>query len=138
MSRILIFLVISMMPLFANSQENHKTLETALSACRELDSYGETYPCAQNVYERSDKMLNIQYKNLANYLQNEDKEKLKLAQRNWLLFRDSDCNFSAPQPKSDDDFYNSNRSYCLAEKTLNRLKELEDYNFWKGCSGCPW
>jgi len=83
-------------------------------------------------------MLNVQYTTLTNYLKKEDKEKLKLAQRNWLLFRDSDCDFSAPEPNSDDPFYNSNRSYCLAEKTLNRLKELEDYNSWKGCNACLW
>jgi len=50
--------------------------------------------CARRAYEAWDKELNKNYKLLMGVLSAEEKEKLKVAQRNWITWRDSETGFS--------------------------------------------
>ena len=108
-------------------------------ACGDLSSYSRLYGCFRELHEESDALLNKEYKDLSNYLSSTDRRHLIDAQRNWMKFRDSDCHFSDPR-REDGSIASANRAACLADRTIERLKQLEDYNLpWnKGCNGCPW
>ncbi|MDO8345573.1 MAG: lysozyme inhibitor LprI family protein [Cellvibrio sp.] len=127
---------------FVYADSNSQTLIISLEKCGDYDAYENIFICASGVHEQGDKLLNKQYKSLLNYLEERNKiqyrDTLRKAQRLWIEFRDADCDFSAPKPKEPDDLYRSNRTFCIAKKTLIRLKELEDYNLRRGYDGFPW
>lgn len=127
---------------FAYADSNSQTLSISLEKCGDYDTYENLFICASEVHEQGDKLLNKQYKSLLNYLEERNKvqyrDTLRKAQRLWIEFRDADCDFSASKPKELDDLYRSNRAFCMAKKTLIRLKELEDYNLRRGYDGFPW
>ena len=52
---------------------------------------------AMNDYDKSDKILNSTYKNLMNLLDDKYKQKLISTQKQWIKFRDSNCQFEASQ-----------------------------------------
>jgi len=61
------------------------------SACNSKDNSNlDMQDCATAYAKRSDKKLNEYYSKLRNILTDDEKEKLKTAQRNWLKFRDSE------------------------------------------------
>ena len=127
---------------FAYADSNSQTLTISLEKCGIHDTYEELFVCASGVYEQSDKLLNNQYKSLISYLEEKNKVQyrdiLRKAQRLWIQFRNTDCDFSMPKPKEPDDLYRWERASCMAKKTLIRLKELEDYNLRRGYDGFPW
>ena len=105
--------------------------------CGELLSYSKVEGCFYNVYVESDKYLNKEYSELIRYLDGLDskvhKDRLVNTQRAWIKFRDLDCEF-------DSGGQSTRLNICLSERTIQRLKELENYNvpYAMGCNGCPW
>jgi uncharacterized protein YecT (DUF1311 family) len=118
---------------FADSQE----LRSAEKECGEHMSYKQISDCFSTLYSKADKELNEQYSILSNSLDLENKNNLVAAQRLWVKFRDADCIFYEPRKESDN-LFSSSRSICLTRRTLDRLEQLESYNFKKGCNGCAW
>lgn len=108
-------------------------------ACRELSSYPQIAGCHQSLLQESDAALNKEYKELVSYFSGTNEQNLNDAQKKWIRFRDADCHFSEPR-NGDGSITSANRAACLADRTIERLKHLEDYNVpWnKGCNGCPW
>lgn len=117
----------------ADSQE----LRLEEKECGEYMSYKQVSGCFSKLYRKADKELNEQYSKLSNSLDLENRNNLVAAQRLWVKFRDADCMFYEPRKESDN-LFSSSRSICLTRRTLDRLEQLESYNFRKGCNDCAW
>ena len=89
--------------------------------------------CSDYVLRKSDKKLNLKYKELLNILQQPElKEILIRSQRHWIFYRDRTCQMY--QPNSDgkypDGSYAGSEAYaekkqCEADVTESRVTELE-------------
>ncbi len=66
----------------------------AASNCSEPSARYEDLGCASELLAKADKSLNMAYQSLLADLDQEAKEKLKLAQRAWVQFRDADKAFA--------------------------------------------
>jgi len=124
-------------PLAASGGEESIHLIEKHKKCGDLSSSSSIEGCFLQVYEESDRYLNKEFNELIAYLNGLDEKMHKqhfiLAQKTWVKFRDLDCNFySDGQP--------IRLNICLSERTIQRLKELEDFNtpYAMGCNGCPW
>ena len=118
---------------YADSQD----LRSEEKECGEYMSYKQISSCFSTLYRKADQALNDQYSNLSNSLDLENRKNLVIAQRLWVKFRNADCAFYEPRKESDD-LFSSGSSICLTRITLDRLEQLENYNFRKGCNGCAW
>ena len=118
---------------FADSQG----LKLAEKRCGEYMSYKQVFGCFSTLYVKADQELNDQYSKLSRSLDPVNRKNLVAAQRLWVKFRDADCMFSEPREESDN-LVSSGRNICLVRRTLDRLEQLEGYNFKKGCNGCAW
>ena len=124
--------------IFTNSSlADSQDLRSEEKECGEHMSYKQISGCFSNLYRKADKELNDQYSKLSNSLDLENRKNLVTAQRLWVKFRDADCTFYEPREESDNLVFSS-RSICLTRRTLDRLEQLESYNFKKGCNGCAW
>lgn len=79
--------------------------------------------CNADEIEYQDKLLNKFYKAAMNGLTPARKKQLQEAQRAWLKFRDTNCNFYADPDGGTSAALNS--SSCFAEATQMRATELE-------------
>ena len=123
----------------ANTEKNSDSVKFQLKNCGSHTSVKHLSKCIKSVYEKSDEFLNSEYKSLMNYLKENDKNNLKVAQRLWIKYRDADCQFSEPRTLVEP-LITSNKLSCLTNHTIERLVQLEYYNYWqnRGCNGCPW
>ncbi|HHW4403914.1 lysozyme inhibitor LprI family protein [Aeromonas hydrophila] len=102
--------------------------------CENLDLTAK-FKCVETLYNKSDAELNKVYKNLFSYLQNdyegigEPRTKyLKLAQRDWIKFRDSSCNFENPQGMSSGgEGFGVEYLTCQLKKTVDRIDYLNGF-----------
>ncbi len=124
--------------IFTNfSLADSQDLRSEEKECGEHMSYKQISGCFSTLYRKADKELNYQYSKLSNSLDLENRKNLVAAQRLWVKFRDADCTFYEPR-KENDNLVSSSHSICLTRRTLDRLEQLESYNFKKGCHGCAW
>ena len=90
-------------------------------------------------YSEADKKLNKLYKQYIKKLDDDPnlKSKFIAAQRAWIKYKESDCDFQAKQTEGGS--INSEIiGYCLTEHTINRIKKLEYYNTCEeGDLSCP-
>jgi uncharacterized protein YecT (DUF1311 family) len=63
--------------------------------CADAQNQQEMNRCAAEEYKKADAELNKVYQQLLPKLEAAHKEKLKLAQRAWLTFRDAHCEYEA-------------------------------------------
>jgi uncharacterized protein YecT (DUF1311 family) len=119
MTKLPIYCLLSVTALSVNAGAKSDAMRQEQAACGELSSYSHIAGCHQLLLEKSDTLLNGEYK--------------------WVKFRDADCFFSDPR-EQDSSIASANRAACLADRTIERLKHVEDYSApWnKGCNGCPW
>ncbi|WP_081909349.1 lysozyme inhibitor LprI family protein [Flavobacterium sp. ASV13] len=79
---------------------------------------------AINNFKKADDKLNQVYKNLVKKLDEKEKSLLITAQKNWIKFRDSKCDFEKQQYDGGSIqpliYYT-----CLAESTEDRIKDLK-------------
>ncbi len=122
---------------YAVSESNSESMMLLYKECGNLSSYRWLSGCFDNVYQESDELLNREYQSLIEYLGDDDEQNLKNAQRQWIKFRDADCLFNDPRDDTNS-IARANQYTCLASRTIERLKHLEQYNWNKGCNGCPW
>lgn len=97
--------------------------QTKKQPCADLMSQHEMNRCAADEHKKADAELNKVYQQLLPKLEGEQKEKLKVAQRAWLTFRDAHCEYEAfafdggsMQPLI--------RFSCLEAVTRERTKQL--------------
>lgn len=91
--------------------------------CKNATTQSDMNICANQDFKRSDALLNQAYKQKMSQLNADQQKKLKVAQRNWITFRDSDCDLQSSgvaggsvQPMV--------YAQCLQSKTEQRTAEL--------------
>ena len=63
--------------------------------CKEALSTAEMHTCANALYMAADVELNRVYRQLVSQLSDKRREKLKVAQKAWIVFRDKNATFVA-------------------------------------------
>ena len=84
--------------------------------------------CLGDEYSNVDKNLNITYTKLRKSISNSGSEKLKEAQKSWLIFRDKDCEFQASAAEGGQ-AYQPLYISCQIEKTTTRTDELKNVSW---------
>jgi uncharacterized protein YecT (DUF1311 family) len=85
---------------------------------------GEMNDSTFAVYQKYDAELNLVYKKLLNCLNENQKKMLIQAQKNWIKFRDSHCNFDAEENEGES-IQPMVWAMCLEEVTKARIKDLK-------------
>lgn len=91
-----IFLIITLNRVFCQSDEKHKIdieLQNCLDSTENQTTKGMT-DCVINATQKWDDELNVNYKNLLNLLTQVQKDKLIIAQREWIEYRNKEIEFS--------------------------------------------
>lgn len=93
-------------------------------SCSGLTAQSEMNRCAQDEYRKVDAELNRVYQQVMSKLEPDHRERLKIAQRAWITFRDAHCdceaftfNGGSMQPLS---YYS-----CLSATTKERITQLQ-------------
>ena len=89
-----------------------------------VDATGETE--LHLAYEKTDKQLNLVYNKLKAKLGKKDQANLIASQRDWIKFRDSNCNFRSYPEGEGGVIANKMYTDCLMQATIIRTKELKD------------
>lgn len=65
--------------------------------CARAGDQGSMTACARKDYEKSDEALNVLYRQITQRLNDDDQTKKQLvsAQRAWIQFRDTECEFAS-------------------------------------------
>jgi len=82
--------------------------------------------CSSQEFKAADTKLNQLYQQLRAKLNSKQQQKLTVAQRTWIKFRDETCNYEAGQFEGGS-LAPSTYGYCRARVTQERVKDLEDY-----------
>ena len=82
--------------------------------------------CENKRYQEADRQLNVVYTRLIATLDNDQKQKLRLAQRAWLQFRDTNSDFLAAAA-SGGTLGPLLKITAMADMTEARVKELSHY-----------
>ncbi|TAG62574.1 MAG: DUF1311 domain-containing protein [Oscillatoriales cyanobacterium] len=77
-------------------------------------------------FQAADKKLNQVYQQLQPKLNSKQKQRLIVAQRSWLKFRDESCDYEAGYFEGGS-VAPSIYGYCRARVTKERIKDLEGY-----------
>ncbi|HEY9853961.1 MAG TPA: lysozyme inhibitor LprI family protein [Leptolyngbyaceae cyanobacterium] len=94
--------------------------------CNNPMTQAEMNACAGIAYQNADRKLNQVYQQLLPKLSTSRKQKLITAQRAWIRFRDSSCDFERSEVAggSMEPMMYSN---CMASVTEERIQDLERY-----------
>ncbi len=82
--------------------------------------------CSSQEFEVADKKLNQLYKQLQAKISSRQKQRLTVAQRTWIKFRDENCDYAKGQFEGGS-LAASTYGYCRARVTQERIKDLEGY-----------
>ena len=96
---------------------------SSFADCKKPMSQWEMNECAYLEYKEVDKELNDVYKQLMSKLDTNEKEKLKIEQRKWIVFRDDSAKESILDISGT--MASGIYSSSLAHHTKNRIKELK-------------
>jgi uncharacterized protein YecT (DUF1311 family) len=86
----------------------------------------EMRKCATDEYQNQDRKLNQAYQKLLSQLEGERKQKLVIAQRAWINFRDKNCSFVSSE-SSGGTLEPLIYTGCLSELTKKRTEDLNSY-----------
>ncbi|MBE9185810.1 DUF1311 domain-containing protein [Microcoleus sp. LEGE 07076] len=106
----------SNIPLQIAQQPNCKSPQTTL----------DMNMCASQEFKAADTKLNQVYQQLRAKLSSKKKQRLTVAQRTWIEFRDKTCDYEAGKFEGGT-LAASTYVYCRARVTQQRIKDLEDY-----------
>lgn len=106
----------SNIPLQVAQQPNCKNPQTTL----------DMNMCSSQEFEAADKKLNQVYKQLQAKISSRQKQRLTVAQRTWIKFRDENCEYAKGQFEGGS-LAASTYGYCRARVTQERIKDLEGY-----------
>lgn len=95
--------------------------------CQQAMTQTEISSCSVNAFRKADDLLNQEFKKALSLLNSAQKEKLRLAQRAWLNFRDMQCEFHVYDTKGGD-MYDAVKNDCLRDLTEQRTKQLQAIN----------
>lgn len=103
-------------PLQLAQQPNCKSPQTTL----------DMNVCSSQEFQAADRKLNQVYQQLLPKLNSTQKQRLTVAQRSWLKFRDESCNYEMGQFEGGT-LAASTYGYCRARVTQERVKDLDGY-----------
>ena len=104
-------------------------MNSASAPCRNVVVTVDMENCFDKAYKSADSGLNQMYSQISKALQPEDLERLKVAQRLWIQFRDATCT-------AESNLYNGGTasapaySACLEELTRLRTADLKTIYGW--------
>src|SRR6202034_2460698 len=104
-------------------------MNSADAPCRNVAITIAMENCFDKAYKAADSGLNQAYSQISKALQPDDLERLKVAQRLWIQFRDATCT-------AESNLYNGGTasapaySACLEEVTRQRTADLETIYGW--------
>lgn len=114
----------ALLPLSAHAQDTG--LSKNFSAC--MDKAGgvtvDMIECITTEYQHQDAQLNTAYTSLMNTLGADRKKQLKTAQRAWITYRDSNCDFYMDPDGGT--LARVSANHCMMQMTANRAQEIED------------
>lgn len=123
MSHLKLLAAAALLPLCAFAAENGPN-------CESPERGAELVACAAARHAAADVKLNIAYRQLRDTLRKhgevEMEEHLQIAQRDWLKFQKSYCEFEATYEGAGGSFFSAKLIDCMAETTVARTKYLED------------
>ncbi|MFB2836737.1 lysozyme inhibitor LprI family protein [Floridanema evergladense] len=94
--------------------------------CKDPQTQVEINNCAGIEYQNADRKLNQAYQKLIPKLSAARRQKLILAQRAWITFRDANCEFERSQFEGGT-MAPAAQAGCMAQLTKTRTKQLEEY-----------
>ncbi|XWK90011.1 MAG: lysozyme inhibitor LprI family protein [Phormidium sp.] len=94
--------------------------------CKDPQTQVEINTCAGIEYQNADKRLNQVYQQLMPKLSATRKQKLILAQRAWINFRDANCEFERSQFEGGT-MAPAAQAGCMAQLTKARTAQLDQY-----------
>lgn len=94
--------------------------------CKSPQTTVDMNMCSSQEFQGADKKLNQVYQQLQAKLKSQQKQRLTVAQRSWLKFRDDSCNYEMGQFEGGT-LAASTYGYCRARVTQERIKDLEGY-----------
>lgn len=103
-------------------------------SCQDITVSDQVFLCAKNKKDAVDEYLNEQYQSLLSkvnseyanddLLKREFLSKIKTAQRNWLKFRDTNCELYSFQIDTKSQAYQTSLNECIAKMSESRGREL--------------
>lgn len=110
----------------------------SVDVCSNIQNSGQVYLCYENKKNEADKYLNKTYSELLSKINseyvNDDVLKrelitnVKISQRNWIKFRDSNCKLYAFQIDSNSSAYQTTIDNCVTRMSESRGKELAEFS----------
>lgn len=91
----LVLLTGSIETAFAQKPAAKTAVPAKKQPCEDAQNQQEMNRCAAEEYKKADAELNKAYQQLLPKLEAPHKEKLKVAQRAWVVFRDAHCDYEA-------------------------------------------
>jgi uncharacterized protein YecT (DUF1311 family) len=92
--------------------------------CKKAATQMDMDYCAGLDFKAADAKLNALYQEMMAKYDGADKEKLKVAEKAWLAYRDAECDFETAQSQGGT-IHPMIVTMCLTDKTKARLKELK-------------
>lgn len=110
---------------------------SASGACNNANTQLELTQCTARSYQLADNELNEAYQALISQLSQSSRDKLRAAQRAWIVFRDAECAYesSAVEGGSAQPMVRSGCLQVLTEQRTQRLHELASCE--EGDLSCP-
>jgi uncharacterized protein YecT (DUF1311 family) len=99
-------------------------VQAAGDNCQNAMTQTDMNVCAAKLHDLADSQLNSLYKQYRQRLAADDQQRLVIAQRAWLGYRDAACRFETAQV-SGGSIFPTIWSQCLTGKTEARIKELQ-------------
>ena len=103
-------------PVQIAQQPNCKNPQTAL----------DMNVCSSQEFQTADSKLNQVYQQLQAKISSRQKQRLTVAQRTWIKFRDENCDYAKGQFEGGT-LAASTYGYCRARVTQERIKDLEGF-----------
>lgn len=94
--------------------------------CKNPQTTVEMNVCSSQEFQAADSKLNQLYQQLQAKISSRQKQRLTVAQRTWIKFRDENCDYAKGQFEGGS-LAASTYGYCRATVTQERIKDLEDY-----------
>lgn len=122
-----LFLLVLILLIAAQMQAQEQVQVPQTEDCRNASTTSAMRACANASYEAAQRELDSAYQNLLQRLDSSQREKLRVAQRAWLQYRDANAQFQASLAQGGT-LAPLIRTTVLAEMTKARASELKNEN----------
>jgi uncharacterized protein YecT (DUF1311 family) len=92
--------------------------------CKKAVAQMELNVCADREFQSWDAKLNVRYRSFLKSANPKDQALLKAAERNWIAYRDSECDYETASSEGGS-IRPMEYSNCLTAKTRARIAELK-------------